>query len=226
MRSAGCIINDMLDRKLDARVERTKVRPLASGEISMRGAALLLLLLLCLAGVVAVLLGKKVLIWSLLSLPLVAAYPLMKRITWWPQLFLGITFNWGALVGWVAVRGEVAWSAVMLYVACIFWTLGYDTIYAHQDTIDDAKVGVKSTALRLGRFTKIFVLGCYALFAGLLYALLPWERWVLFFLLCVSLHLLWQVWVVRLDIPNSCKKTFVTNSYLGWLVWAAILPTI
>jgi 4-hydroxybenzoate polyprenyltransferase len=223
MRSAGCIINDMMDRDFDKAVERTKMRPLASGELSMRQAGVLLALLVVVAFGVALCLGSAVVLWSLASLPLVAAYPLMKRITWWPQLFLGFTFNWGALVGWVAVRGELAQPAILLYIACIFWTLGYDTIYAHQDIKDDAKVGVKSTARKLGRLTKPFVLVCYVLFAGIFYVLAMPEKWALFCLLCGVMHLVWQVLLVRLGNPVSCKKIFSTNALLGWLFLISIL---
>ncbi|MDX2074645.1 MAG: 4-hydroxybenzoate octaprenyltransferase [Alphaproteobacteria bacterium] len=226
MRSAGCIINDMFDRRLDRQVERTRNRPLASGAIGMWRASLLLACLLLVALWVALLLGREVMLWSCAALPLVVAYPLMKRITWWPQLFLGLTFNWGALVGWVAVRGEIAWPAVILYAACAFWTLGYDTIYAHQDTIDDAKIGVKSTALRLEKFTKPFVLVCYAIFALLFFLVVQPEKWPLFFMVCMALHLLWQVVVVRLDMPSSCKKTFSSNALIGWLPFFAILLTL
>ncbi len=223
MRSAGCIINDMIDRDFDAQVERTKTRPLASGEVSMRQASLLLTLLLVIGLCVALLLGKSVLLWSLASLPLVAIYPLMKRITWWPQAFLGLTFNWGALVGWVAVHGEIAWPAIMLYAACVFWTLGYDTIYAHQDKIDDAKVGVKSTARRLGKSTKPFVLICYGIFIGIFYIIVSPEKWALFCLSCAALHLLWQALSVNLENPRSCKKTFSTNALMGWLLLLSII---
>lgn len=225
MRAAGCIINDMCDCEFDAQVERTKNRPLASGELSMRQARMLLILLLTVALVIAWWLGKQVVFWSVFSLPLIAAYPLMKRITWWPQLFLGLTFNWGALVAWVAARGEMGMTAVLLYIACIFWTLGYDTIYAHQDKIDDEKAGVKSTARMLGQFTKPFVFICYALFAGIFYYILQPETWALVLLICMALHLLWQVVMVRLASPLSCKKTFSTNALMGWLPFVSIILT-
>lgn len=225
MRAAGCIINDMHDREFDAQVERTKNRPLASGEVSMREAFVLLALLLAMGGAVAIFLGKAVLIWSLASLPLVVTYPLMKRITWWPQLFLGLTFNWGALLGAVAVHGAVTQQALLLYAACVFWTLGYDTIYAHQDKQDDAKIGVKSTARRLGCFTKPFVFACYALFAGVFFLLVQPERWTMVLMICTALHLLWQVVAVNLELPGSCRKTFASNAVMGWLLFGAILLT-
>src|SRR5690349_2337918 len=163
MRPMGCVINDLFDRDLDRQVARTKDRPLASGEITTGEALRLVLYLLLLALGVALLLGKAVLFWSMAALPLVVLYPLMKRITWWPQLFLGLTFNWGALVGWVAIRGQVELPAVLLYLGGVFWTLGYDTIYAHQDKADDQAAGIKSTALRLGKNTKPALIGFYTL---------------------------------------------------------------
>lgn len=222
MRSAGCIVNDMIDRGFDAQVERTKGRPLASGELSMRQAFGLLFLLLCISLGVAMALGREVVLWSALALPLVALYPLMKRITWWPQLFLGLTFNWGALVGFIAVRGVLETQAVLLYVACVFWTLGYDTIYAHQDKEDDAKIGVKSTARRLGRWTKPFVLVCYALFGLLFWYVVRPQEWAWFCMLCAMLQLFWQVLAAKLDSPESCKRIFRSNATLGWL-WAGCL---
>lgn len=226
MRSAGCIINDMIDVEFDRAVERTRSRPLASGELSMRQALALLLVLLGIAAIIALWLGRPVMLWSLAALPLVVAYPLMKRITWWPQLFLGMTFNWGALVGFVAARGELEWQALILYSGCIFWTLGYDTIYAHQDKEDDAKIGVKSTARKLGtRWTKPFVLACYAVFSIFVWwAVMP-QYWALVCIMCAALHLCWQVMAVRLDNPASCQRIFKSNATMGWLPFIGIVLT-
>jgi 4-hydroxybenzoate polyprenyltransferase len=205
MRSAGCIINDIADRDIDKLVERTRNRPLASGELSLRQAFMLLAALLVTAAGVVMLLGPVVFMWGVLSLAPVVIYPFMKRISWWPQLFLGFTFNWGALMGWAAVRGAVELPAIMLYIGGIFWTLGYDTIYAHQDKLDDARIGVKSTALRLGLKTKQ-ALGVFYLLAILFWAL-------------VQLHFGWQVCNVNLDDPASCRRIFVSNIALGLLVF-------
>ncbi|WP_044559772.1 4-hydroxybenzoate octaprenyltransferase [Azospirillum sp. B4] len=162
MRGAGCTINDIIDRKFDALVERTRVRPIPSGAVSVPQ-AIAFLIAQCLVGLaVLVQMNAATIVLGAASLILVAAYPLMKRITWWPQAFLGLTFNWGALLGWVAVTGALAWPPVLLYAGGILWTLGYDTIYAHQDREDDVKVGVKSTALRLGAASKRWILGFYA----------------------------------------------------------------
>jgi 4-hydroxybenzoate polyprenyltransferase len=226
MRSAGCIINDMADREFDRQVERTRTRPLASGEISMLQAGVLLAVLIALAACLAAMLNRAVILWSALSLIPVVTYPFMKRISWWPQLFLGFTFNWGTLMGWAAVRGDVGVPALLLYAGGIFWTLGYDTIYAHQDKEDDARIGVKSTALRLGKGTKRAVHFFYIL-ATLLWALAGlWAGCgigLFFTLIGVLLHFHWQVTRVDLDIPGSCRRIFVSNIWLGGLLFAGII---
>lgn len=171
-RSAGCIINDLADRKLDAQVERTKSRPLVSGAIKPRQAIALLIALLIMAFAITRMLPGTVLILALIALPMIAAYPWMKRITWWPQVFLGLTFNLGALMGWVATGAPLSAAAYWLYAACVFWTLGYDTLYALQDMADDKIAGIKSTARilteskTLKRITRlplrVFIQLCYA----------------------------------------------------------------
>lgn len=226
MRSAGCIINDMADREYDRQVERTRTRPLASGELSMRQAALWLALLLAAAFFVVLAMGYSALMWAALSLLPIVLYPFMKRISWWPQLFLGLTFNWGALVGWAAVKGAVELPALALYGGCIFWTLGYDTIYAHQDKLDDAKIGIKSTALRLGKNTKRAV-GVFYLCAVLGWAMAGWiaGAGMLFFaaLALVQLQFSWQICTVDLDNPLSCRRIFMSNGWLGALLWLGTL---
>lgn len=218
MRSAGCIINDMADRKFDAEVERTKTRPLASGELSIRQAAVALFFLLVIAFGIALVLGMQVILWGALALAPVSLYPFMKRISWWPQLFLGLAFNWGALMGFAAVTGSIPPAAFALYIGSIFWTLGYDTIYAHQVKKDDAAIGVKSTALRLGKRTKpavgvfyvLAVVGWYMAGANAL-LLLP-----------AAAHMAWQVYAVNLDEPLSCRRIFKSNAWLGGVVFAAL----
>lgn len=226
MRSAGCIINDMADREFDKQVERTRTRPLASGELGMKQATILLCALLLCSLIIALLLGPAVMLWAALSLIPVAVYPFMKRISWWPQLFLGMTFNWGALMGWAAVRGAVDWPAVMLYIGGIFWTLGYDTIYAHQDKNDDQKIGIKSTALRLGENTKRAVAVFYALAvlcwlaAGNL-ALMHDSYYLL--MIPVMVHFALQLRRLDIDNPLSCRQVFVSNVRLGLLMAMACL---
>lgn len=226
MRSAGCIINDIADREFDKKVERTRTRPLASGELNLMQACIMLGFLLAAAACVAWAMGPVVMLWAALSLIPVVIYPFMKRISWWPQLFLGLTFNWGALVGWAAVSGTVDAPAIALYIGCIFWTLGYDTIYAHQDKKDDAAIGIKSTALLLGEDTTR-MLGFFYLMAVLAWVATGWlaGSGIAFFvmLLFAELKLGWQICNVRLDDPHSCRALFTSNAGFGWLIFAGIL---
>jgi len=226
MRSAGCVINDIMDREFDARVERTKTRPLASGEISLLGALVFLALLLGLGLAVLVQLDPAAILIGAASLGLVALYPFMKRITHWPQLFLGLAFNWGALVGWAAVKGELLQAPLLLYVGCICWTIGYDTIYAHQDKDDDIRIGVKSTALKFGEKTKPIVALFYGLFlTGLAAAAFSVDLAWPFYLVAAGAagHFVWQVGTVELDTPASCFKRFRSNGQVGLLVFLAIV---
>ena len=226
MRGAGCAYNDIVDRDFDAKVERTALRPIPSGQISLRN-AWAFLVALCLVGLVVLLQFNPFTIFlGLASLGLVAAYPFMKRITWWPQAWLGLTFNWGALMGYAAVTGKLSISTALLYVAGIFWTLGYDTIYAHQDKEDDALIGVKSSARRLGEKTKpalwLFFGAVIALFAvaGLL------ESFSAFYFIALApaaLHFTWQARSVDIDAPGSCLAIFKSNREAGLLLLAALL---
>ncbi len=225
MRGAGCVVNDMADREFDRKVERTKLRPLASGEITMRQAFFVLFMLLCVALAIAIQMKPIVLLLAASSLLLVGCYPFMKRITWWPQAFLGITFNWGALMGWAAAQGAVGWPAVLLYAGGVFWTLGYDTIYAHQDKADDVHAGVKSTALRLGEKTHLYVTLFYAL-AAMLWASAGVMVHGAAFILCmlpVAAHFMWQMKAVNLDAPASCMRIFRSNTTLGWLMFSGFV---
>lgn len=226
MRGAGCTVNDMADRDFDARVARTANRPLASGAISL-GRAILFLTGLLGLGLAVLLQLNTFAVWvGIASLPLVAVYPFMKRITYWPQAWLGLTFNWGALVGWAAVRGDLAWPAVILYAAGFFWTLGYDTIYAHQDKDDDLMVGVKSTALRLGKATRPWLFGFFAVTIALLAAAgqaagLAWPFHA--GLALGALHLGWQAWTVDTDDPKDCLRKFRSNRDFALIIFAAIV---
>lgn len=176
MRAAGCIINDIWDRDLDKQVERTAKRPLASGVISLFDALVLLTLLLMSGLAILILMPPLTVALGFLSIPLIAIYPFMKRITWWPQLFLGIVFNFGVLMGFAAATETLTFGALLLYIGAIFWTLAYDTVYAHQDIEDDLRVGIKSTARLFGEKSKLFVSICYALaFLFLLGAMIETE---------------------------------------------------
>ena len=226
MRSAGCIYNDIVDRDLDRRVERTKLRPLASGRVSLR-AAWALTIGLCLIGLIVLLdLPPVAQMVALASLALVAAYPFMKRITWWPQAWLGLVFSWGALVGWSAARGTVDWPAVLLWAGSVAWVIGYDTLYAIQDIEDDALVGVKSSARRLGGKARQGIAIFYAL------ALLGWGAaiWVVFqhwlalvALLPASLHLANQALGTNPADGTGALALFRSNRWCGALVFAAML---
>lgn len=226
MRGAGCTINDMTDRDLDAKVERTQNRPLASGALTLSRALLFLGAQLLVGLVVLLQLNLNAALVALAAMPLVVLYPWMKRITWWPQLFLGITFKWGALVGWTAATGSLGWPAVCLYLAGIFWTLGYDTIYAHQDKADDALIGVKSTARRLGEATPAWLWFFYGLFVLLLIIAgamveLSWPFYVA--LLPVAGHFAWQIMTLDIDDPDNCLARFRSNREAGLLVMVALL---
>jgi 4-hydroxybenzoate polyprenyltransferase len=226
MRGAGCVINDLADRDIDAKVERTRHRPLASGQLSLRQAYTFLLLQLLVGLLVLLSLDPLTIAVGLASTPLILVYPFMKRITWWPQAFLGLTFNWGALVGWTAATGELAAAALVLYVAGFFWTLGYDTIYAHQDKADDALIGVRSSALWLGAATPRWLWGFYGVSLALLAlagALAGMGPWFYPMLLLVGAHFAWQIRTLDLDDPASCLARFRSNRELGLLVLLAIL---
>jgi 4-hydroxybenzoate polyprenyltransferase len=226
MRGAGCVVNDLTDRELDARVARTRERPLASGRLGVPQALVFLALQLLVGALVLLAFDGFAVALALASLPLIVIYPLMKRITWWPQAFLGITFNWGALVGWAAATGELATPALLLYAAGFFWTLGYDTIYAHQDKADDALIGIKSTARRLGAATPRWLWGFYGVTLALL-AAAGWSAglgfWFYPFLLAVAGHFAWQIRTLDLDDPRSCLRRFRSNRELGLLVCLAIV---
>lgn len=226
MRSAGCVINDLADRDLDRHVERTRTRPLASGELSV-GQALVLLALLLLTGLWVLLQFSAAAVWvGIGALPLVAAYPFMKRITYWPQLVLGLTFNWGMLVAFAEVRGAVPVEAAVAYAACVCWTLGYDTLYAVQDMRDDQAIGVKSTALRFGRRLKPWVGGFYAGFVGLF----GYAAWLCgyggcFFaaLALAAAHLAWQTATLDMADAASAGRRFRSNIGLGWIIFLGLM---
>ncbi|HEY0266481.1 MAG TPA: 4-hydroxybenzoate octaprenyltransferase [Rhizomicrobium sp.] len=221
MRGAGCTFNDIVDRDIDAKVARTRGRPIPSGAISTRQAALLLALL-CLVGL-AILLQFNGFAAGLgaASLLLVAAYPFMKRITWWPQAWLGLTFNWGALLGFAAQTGRLDLGDAMLYAGLIFWTLGYDTIYAHQDREDDELIGVKSTARLFGQDTRKWILRFYAAAFTLILAAGFTEHtgWPFaFVMLAAGAHMLWQVRRLDIDDTGNCLRLFRANRETGALI--------
>ena len=226
MRGAGCLINDIFDHKIDAQVERTKNRPLANGDLTLRQAIVFLVFLLLCSLAVLLQLPQPAIILGIASLPLVAIYPLMKRITWWPQAFLGLTFNWGALVGGAAANEKNTSASLWLYAAGFFWTLGYDTIYAHQDKRGDANIGVRSTALLLGERSKAWIYAWYTLtILGLAAAGLAADLSYPFYimLLPAAAFLGLQVRKWHPDDPDDCLKRFKSNVTFGIMVLLAVM---
>jgi 4-hydroxybenzoate polyprenyltransferase len=226
MRGAGCVYNDIVDKDLDREVERTRLRPLASGRVSLKAAWTLLVAMSLVGLVVLVQLERTAQLVALASLALVAAYPFMKRITWWPQAWLGLVFSWAALVGWPAVTGRIEPPALLLYAGSIFWVIGYDTIYALQDKEDDALVGVKSSARALGKHARAGIAVCYAI-ALLLWALafrqVRVEGVALVALAPMALHLLWQVAALKPDDGADALARFRSNRFAGFLMFLASL---
>ena len=226
MRGAGCTFNDIADRDYDAKVARTAERPIPSGQVTARQAALFMVLLLATGLAVLLQFNRFTIGLGAASLLLVFSYPFMKRITYWPQAWLGLTFNWGALVGWSAVTGGLDWPALLLYAGGVAWTLGYDTIYAHQDKEDDALIGVKSTALKFGARTKPWLVAFYGLTLALFLAAglasdLAWP--FLAGLAAVALQFAWQVQTLDIDDPANCIRRFQSNRFVGWLLMAGVL---
>ena len=226
MRGAGCTFNDIVDRDFDARVERTRARPIPSGAVSLAGAIAFLILQLLAGLAILLTFNRFTVALGIASLALVFAYPFMKRITWWPQAFLGLTFNWGALMGWSAVTGGLSLPAALLYAGAVAWTIGYDTIYAHQDKEDDALIGVRSTARLFGDASRRWIAIFYALalvgFAAAGAATgLGWPFWLA--LAGAGLQLSWQVRGLRIDDPSDCLARFRSNRWIGWILLAGIL---
>ena len=226
MRGAGCTFNDIADRDFDARVERTRNRPLPSGTVSLTGAVLFMAALALASLAILLRFNDFAVLLGLAALPVVAVYPFMKRLTHWPQIVLGLAFNWGALLGWAAVTGGLAAAPLALYAGGIAWTLVYDTIYAHQDKDDDAVIGVRSTALRLGPKSRPWLVA----FAGLAVAGTGAAGWLVelawpFYagLAAAAAHLAWQVSSVHLDDGADCLTKFRSNREFGLIVFVALV---
>lgn len=224
MRGAGCVYNDIVDRDLDAQVERTRGRPLASGQVSLKAAWAWLLILCGIGFVVLLHLPMLAALTALGSLAFVAAYPFMKRITWWPQAWLGIVFSWGALVGWAAVAHDFGSPMALLYAGSIVWVIGYDTIYALQDREDDALVGVRSSARRMGRYVRPGVAGFYLLalilWSGAIWLVRP-EPLAFVALVPTALQLGWQVLTLDSGDGEDALAKFRSNRFAGLLVFLA-----
>ena len=227
MRSAGCIVNDILDRKYDKEVSRTKDRPIASGKISVKVGVFYALILCSLAFLVLINFNNLTIFLALASMPLAFTYPLMKRFTYWPQLFLGITFNYGLLLGWTSISEKLDIIPLIFYVGAIFWTLGYDTIYGFQDIKDDEIIGVKSTSIKFKGSAKIFLILCYLLLtASLLIGgfVMSFNQLYFLFIIIPIIHLFfYQIKTFDTQNPSSCLKVFKSNNYLGIIIFCNIL---
>jgi 4-hydroxybenzoate polyprenyltransferase len=226
MRGAGCTWNDIIDRDLDAKVVRTRSRPIPSGQVSVRAAAIFLVLQALVGLLVLIQFNTFTILTGITSLGIIAIYPLMKRITWWPQVVLGLAFSWGALMGWAAVFSRLDAPALLLYAGSIAWVIGYDTIYAHQDREDDALIGVHSTALLFGARTRLALLCFYAL-AVVLIGLSGAATGAgpVFMIGCIffGAHLGWQIERLDIDDPERCLRIFKSNRDAGLILFAALI---
>jgi 4-hydroxybenzoate polyprenyltransferase len=227
MRSAGCIVNDILDRKFDKQVARTKDRPIASGKIKISTGLFYAALLCALAFLVLVNFNYFTILIALASMPLAFTYPLMKRYTYWPQLFLGVTFNYGLILGWTSISGNLNFIPIVFYFGAIFWTLGYDTIYGYQDIKDDEIIGLKSTSIKFKGSTKLFLIICYLIlifslaFGGYL---MNFNLFYFLFLIIPIVQLfLYQIKTFDQNNSNTCLKIFKSNNYFGLIVFLNIL---
>ena len=227
MRSAGCIVNDITDKKFDQNVERTKSRPIASGKISISLALLYTLILCFFAFLILINFNFLTISLAIASMPLAFLYPLMKRYTYWPQLFLGITFNYGLVLAWISINNSINLIPIMFYIGAIFWTLGYDTIYGYQDIKDDEIIGVKSTSIKFKRNPKIFLILCYSiLLVSLILIGTSMNFSKIFYLsLIIPLYHLffYQIKFLNIKEPKICLKIFKSNNLIGIIVCANIL---
>ena len=227
MRSAGCIVNDILDRKFDRRVSRTKNRPLASGKISVSLGIIYATVLCLLAFLVLINFNYFTIIIALASMPLAFTYPLMKRFTYWPQLFLGVTFNYGLILGWTSINSTISLIPLVFYFGAIFWTLGYDTIYGYQDIKDDEIIGLKSTSIKFKKNPYTFLYLCYTIFifSLILTGYLMKLNNIFYLLMIIIIFQMFYSQLNKLNIKNtsSCLKIFKSNNFLGLLVLSSLI---
>ena len=225
MRSAGCIINDVVDRDIDKKVQRTKNRPLASGLISVKLALVYAIALCAAAFFILVQFNSFTIFLGFASMILAFSYPFMKRVTYWPQLFLGLTFNWGVVMAWVAINNAISIEVIILYTAAIFWTLGYDSIYGVQDIADDEIIGIKSTSVKFKKNIKLFVSVCYFLSSfliiNLFYNQLGLNSFTILIIIFI-LSLMYQVIKFKKDSPEKCLQAFKINNFSGSLLFLGI----
>ena len=227
MRSAGCIVNDIFDKNFDSKVERTKNRPIASGDISIKLGLFYVLILCGIAFIVLIQFNFFTIILALGSMPLAFTYPLMKRFTYWPQLFLGVTFNYGLILGWTSINSEISIVPMIFYLGAIFWTLGYDTIYGFQDIKDDEIIGVKSTSIKFKKNPKFFILLCYLVFIVILTylgILMNFNKIYFGGLILIAVHLfIFQIKNLNINLNLNCLKIFKSNNFLGLLIFINLL---
>ena len=227
MRSAGCIINDILDKEFDKKVFRTKNRPIASGKVSVKVGLIYVFILCFLALLVLLNFSNFIIILALASMPLAFSYPLMKRYTYWPQLFLGVTFNYGLILGWVCITDQIELVPIILYIGAIFWTLGFDTIYGYQDIKDDEIIGVKSTSIKFKKNPKLFLIICYLMFTISLITVGFFMKFNTIFYIFLSIPIIhlffYQIYNFNYKDPKNCLKIFKTNNLFGAIVLFNIL---
>ena len=227
MRSAGCIVNDIFDKDFDQKVSRTKNRPIASGKISVKLSIIYSCILCLLALLVLINFNYFTVILALGSMPLAFTYPLMKRLTYWPQLFLGITFNYGLILGWTAIHGQIDLIPIIFYIGAIFWTLGYDTIYGYQDIRDDEIIGLKSTSIKFKNKPKLFLISCYLILISILLLtgfIMNFNQYYYFFLIIPFFHLfILQINKFNQNNTASCLKAFKSNNLFGFIILTNIL---
>ena len=227
MRSAGCIVNDITDKNFDKLVERTKNRPIASGKISTKLGIIYSAVLCFIAFLVLINFNKFTILMALISMPLAFTYPLMKRFTYWPQLFLGITFNYGLILAWISIKNDISLIPIIFYLGAIFWTLGYDTIYGYQDIKDDEIIGVKSTSIKFKNNPKKFVLICYLTFIAaliLIGVLMKFNLFYFLFLIIPFFQLIFsQVYKLNVKDPINCLNKFKSNNFLGLIIFINLL---
>ena len=226
MRSAGCIINDVADRKIDKLVQRTKNRPIASGKISVTSALIYAGVLCLIAFFVLINFNKFTILMALLSMPMAFTYPIMKRFTYWPQLFLGVTFNYGLILAWISIQNELSLLPIIFYFGAIFWTLGYDTIYGYQDIYDDEIIGVKSTSIKFKNNPKKFILFCYLMFFISLIIVgfhMKFREFYYISLIFTFYKLYSQSFSLKINNTKDCLKKFRSNNFLGLVVFLNLI---
>tara|TARA_B110000263_G_C15226960_1_gene472687 strand:+ start:44 stop:907 length:864 start_codon:yes stop_codon:yes gene_type:complete len=225
MRSAGCIFNDIVDRDLDKKVKRTKLRPIASKRVSVTKAFIYIILLCLLAFIILLQFNHLTIVLGMSSMILAFAYPFMKRVTHWPQLFLGLTFNWGIIIGWTSIENNISIEPILLYLSAIFWTLGYDTIYGLQDIRDDEIIGVKSTSIKFKNSVKLFVGTCYTLcvlFILLLCFMINLNKYFILLSIFFIFPLIYQVRFFKVNNAKSCLSAFRSNNLIGAIIFLFI----